>query len=652
MKTEGFRPDINGLRAWAVVAVVLYHFGVAPFGGGFIGVDVFFVISGFLMAGIVERGISAGNFSFSRFYMARAARIWPALIFLCLVVMGMGWFLLVDAEYSRLGKHVRDSLLFSSNMRYADEAGYFDTASHGKWLLHTWSLSVEWQFYLIFPVIYWLVRRFMGVRALPWVIAGGIGASLFVSEWMLSNDQETLAFFSLQSRAWEMLAGSLVFMLAQRSQLSPETARIAHYLGFLLIALAIFQADAFGRWPGMSALLPVVGAALIILSGWSGPLVSGRIWQWLGDKSYSIYLWHWPVMVLLNFYEKAGDFSWVGSGILLSLVLGGLSHRLIEQPARFRFNALKPAVALPALFVIVGLTAGLAQYVRKNSFSDRLPEAAQAYARQAMDYDPGMMDCLRSEEPCIYGGPDIRLVVIGDSHAGALASALASTLSGNEGMLLHAHSACLINFGATRPNGKGKECTRLHEWIREDLANQYPGIPVVLINRTTVYAFGGVEGESGEEPGRPMFHFGKVSLRPDDEYQRIFRSRYIETLCHVAQSNPLYVVQPVPEMGFNVPEALSRDAILGRERELFMPLEHYQKRHASIRSWQAEAAERCGIQLLDPVPYLCKEGRCEAVKDRRALYYDDDHMSEFGSRLLVPMFRQIVLPGRQAITAE
>ncbi len=644
MKADSFRSDINGLRAWAVLAVVLYHFGVAPFGGGFVGVDVFFVISGFLMAGIVERGLSAGRFSFFRFYMARAARIWPALIFLCVVVMGLGWFLLVDTEYSRLGKHVRDSLLFSSNMRYADEAGYFDTASHGKWLLHTWSLSVEWQFYLIFPVAYWLIRRLSGARGLPWAIAACLIVSLLVSELMLTSNQETLAFFSLQSRAWEMLAGSLIFIFAQRSQFPIGIARVGHYLGFLLIALAIFGADTFDYWPGLPALLPVTGAALIVLAGYNGPLVSGRAWQWLGDNSYSIYLWHWPIMVLLHFYERSGDMLWVALGILCSLILGWCSHQVIEQPARRYFNGLRPKVALPAFIVIVGLAAGLAQYVRKNSFDDRLPEAAQAYARQAMDYDPRMMDCLRSEEPCVYGGPDIRLVVIGDSHAGALASALASMLSGNEGMLLHAHSACLINFGASRPAGKGKECTRLHEWIRDDLAKQYPGIPVVLINRTTVYAFGGLEGAGGEEPNRPIFHFSKVSSKPDAEYLDTFRKNYLGTLCHISAKNPLYVVQPIPEMRFNVPEALSRDAIIGRERALFMPLVEYQERHAPIRGLQVEAAERCDARLLDPVPYLCPEGRCEAVKDKRAIYYDDDHLSEFGSRLLVPMLRQIALP--------
>lgn len=382
-----------------------------------------------------------------------------------------------------------------------------------------------------------------------------------------------------------------------------------------------------------------MGAALVILAGTSSPLVAGRVWQWLGDNSYSIYLWHWPLMVLLHFLERNDEPVWIISGILLSLLLGWASHRLVEQPARSKANTLKPSTALLVFLLIVGVVAGGAQYVRKTTFDDRLPEVAQAYAREAKNYDPRSMECLRSKEPCIYGGKNIRLVVIGDSHAGAVVSAVASMLPDGDGLLFHAHSACLINFGASRPAGKGKECTELHEWVRDELPKRYPGIPVLLVNRTTVYAFGGIEGEGGEEPGRPMFHFSKVSNHPDSVYQEEFRRHYVDTLCHISKAQSLYVVQPVPEMAFNVPDSLVRDAILGRQRELFMPLNEYHERHAPVRAWQEEAVERCGVKLLDPVPYLCSAGRCEAVRDGRAIYYDDDHLSEFGSRLLLPMFR-------------
>lgn len=153
LESRSFRRDINGLRAWAVIAVVLYHFGIVGFGGGFVGVDVFFVISGFLMTGIISRGLQGGNFSVWSFYWDRGKRIAPALIAVSAVLLVVGWFWLMPDDYKKLARHVSWSVLFKSNLGYLQEAGYFDSAAREKWLLHTWSLSIEWQFYLIFPLI-------------------------------------------------------------------------------------------------------------------------------------------------------------------------------------------------------------------------------------------------------------------------------------------------------------------------------------------------------------------------------------------------------------------------------------------------------------------------------------------------------------------
>ena len=337
---QEFRQDINGLRAWAVMAVVLYHFGVTGISGGFAGVDVFFVISGYLMCGIISSGIERGEFSVWRFYLARARRIFPALIVLCMVALVFGWFFLMPEEYKLLGKHARESLTFSSNLRYFEESGYFDVASQEKWLLHTWSLSVEWQFYLILPLVLMLVGKLLpGRRAITTVLGVFFVVSLGLCLWRTSVAPSE-AFYMLQTRAWEMLAGALVFMFGHRG-LPDGLRRALELAGFVLILATIVLLDKQSIWPGWRAILPVAGAALVLLAArghsvWTANLPA----QWLGTRSYSIYLWHWPLVVALAYLELLSDPLWIAVAIAVSLLLGHLSYVLIEIPARQRLSLL------------------------------------------------------------------------------------------------------------------------------------------------------------------------------------------------------------------------------------------------------------------------------------------------------------------------
>lgn len=203
--SNSFRTDINGLRAWAVIAVIFYHFSIPGFGGGFVGVDIFFVISGYLMTRIIVLGMENEKFNLWTFYLSRARRIFPALLALCVSLLVFGWFYLSSVDYNELSKHVLTSILFISNIKFWREAGYFDAASHEKWLLHTWSLSVEWQFYLLLPLILitlWKLRP--NVRLLTTVIGLGLLTSLVLSV-LATSWKPSAAFYLLPTRAWEML---------------------------------------------------------------------------------------------------------------------------------------------------------------------------------------------------------------------------------------------------------------------------------------------------------------------------------------------------------------------------------------------------------------------------------------------------------------
>lgn len=273
-----FRLDINGLRTWAVVAVVLFHFGIPGLKGGFVGVDIFFVISGFLMTGIVVKGLESGNgFSILGFYLARARRILPALIALCTALLALGWLTLSTVDYSKLSTHIIVSLAFLSNVKFWREAGYFDAASHEKWLLHTWSLAAEWQFYLVLPLALMLVWKLRPTRqAITVTVAIGLVTSLALSV-LLTPRMPTAAFYLLPTRAWEMLAGGLVYMLADRATLTSRQRKSAEWLGFALLIGAIVGFDGAMSWPGYLALVPVAGSVLVLFAAQQHSIFTGGV---------------------------------------------------------------------------------------------------------------------------------------------------------------------------------------------------------------------------------------------------------------------------------------------------------------------------------------------------------------------------------------
>lgn len=323
-----FRPDINGLRAIAVIAVVIFHFNNEWLSGGFAGVDVFFVISGFLMTGIIFKGLETQSFSVIRFYVARANRIIPALAGVCLVLLIFGWFFLFNSEYQVLGKHVRDSLYFLSNHTYWLESGYFDAGSHEKWLLHTWSLSAEWQFYILYPLILFLFSKICSINALKLLIL--ISAFLgFVFCVVASIYWPDAAYFLLPTRAWQMLFGGIAFLYPIKTLHKNHKIEI---LGWVLILASYFLISNSNLWPGYLSLLPVLGTFLIIQSNNSDSKISNNLYlQKVGLWSYSIYLWHWPVVVFIRNYIDDITLLVLFSGMFISILLGFGSYTLIEK---------------------------------------------------------------------------------------------------------------------------------------------------------------------------------------------------------------------------------------------------------------------------------------------------------------------------------
>jgi len=416
-----FRKDINGLRALAVISVVLFHFNTDWMPGGFAGVDVFFVISGFLMTGIIFRGIEKDNFSILKFYVARANRIIPALAVLSLVLLVFGWFYLTPLDYKVLGEHVGSSMGFLSNFVYWKESGYFDATSHEKWLLHTWSLSVEWQFYILYPLVLVALRKFMSVEAMKkalllGTVLGFIYCVVATYKWPDS------AYYLLPTRAWEMMLGGVAYLYP--FSLDDKRKRFLEWLGLALVTVSYFLISKENPWPGYLALMPVMGAFFIIQAQRSDSAITGNlIFQKLGQWSYSIYLWHWPLVAAIYYFSL--DDKWIYIGILLSILLGYLSNRYIEN-IKFKSAFLKASdyFKCKPLFIawsIILLCSSILHFDGSNDNSFLSEYKKMAYPRYC--HVDGSNKHLQDEYiNCKIGNRNKQPIALiwGDSYAGVL----------------------------------------------------------------------------------------------------------------------------------------------------------------------------------------------------------------------------------------
>lgn len=641
----GFRDDINGLRAWAVAAVVLFHFGLPGLRGGFVGVDVFFAISGFLMTGIVVKALERGRFSVWEFYLARARRIVPALAVLCAVLLAAGWRWLLPIDYKALGTHAWSSVAFMSNFKYWRESGYFDAGSHDKWLLHTWSLAVEWQFYLVLPLVLlaaWKLRP--GRAMLLWVMGIGLLGSLALS--VVGTPLKPIgAFFMLPTRAWEMLAGGLAWMLANRWAFTARqrTGLEAVGLGLVIVSLAAF--DATSAWPGWRAMVPVAGAVAVLLAARpASPWTGNPVAQWLGTRSYSIYLWHWPIVVALNYAGWLAQPVAIAAGLALTLALGDLSYRLIETPARVGLGRLPRgwgALAMAAAAAMV-VAPGLGVVARDGVAGRFVPEI-EAVAAEARNFNPRREECNLNtgiaSPSCVYGGPRIDAVVIGDSHANALVTAVAAALpTAAQGVMEWSYSACPTLEGAHLQEASGRRCSEFVDWTLEQLKRVPATTPVVIINRHGQYVFGDIVDE--DHPATPWVYFTQRYATPEPAFRKEYTDRLTAMACRLAKDHPVYLVRPVPEMSRDVPST-ARAMVWGERQEVGITLASYHRRHDFIWAAQDAARDQCGVKILDPLPYLCADGVCRGAHAGRPIYFDDDHMSEYGNKLLVPMFAEV-----------
>lgn len=636
-----FRTDINGLRAIAVLGVVLYHFDIPGFPGGFVGVDVFFVISGFLMASIIFGGLEEKRFDLLDFYIARARRIIPALIVVVTSTLAAGWFVLMPSDYQALGGDARESLFFTSNTRYLAEAGYFDRESHSKWLLHTWSLSVEWQFYLIYPLLLLALKKLKTSQKSIFIwhlFLWGASATLC---FLLESSEPEKSFYSLHSRAWELLSGSCLFITGSRFSIKSNTSRILEIAGLISLAGSIFFIRSSMAWPSTLTIIPVAGTICILLaqrqcSNWSNL----QLTKWIGARSYSIYLWHWPLVVGIGYFNQQSNLNWVFVALLCSVFFGHLSFQYIETPSR-RWLSNKGNIATTLWIIVSLITVALAsQIIRRSGIPQRLPESVQRVDSQKNNKNPRQKECLKAEAKCIYGGHNISATVLGDSHADAVITAIQAALPHtDDGIVFRGASGCLFVSDAKRIDGKHEKCDTLRELVLSEFSETFSEKPIFLINRTTVYINGDARTETSTE--KPLVYFSEKPYSVTSKFKEEFRSHYLKTVCLLAKKQPVYLLRPIPEMPHDVPRDIGRELLMGRNGEVKLARSTYHQRHSFTWSVQDEAVKQCGAEILDPLPYLCDEVYCYGSENGLPLYSDDDHLNELGNKKLTPLFSKI-----------
>lgn len=623
-----YRPDIDGLRALAILPVVLFHAGVPGFSGGFVGVDVFFVISGFLITSIIRDEIAQGRFTIAAFYERRARRILPAFFAMMLVCVPLAALTLYPHQFLAFARSMVAASLFLSSFLFRAEAGYFDLESEDKPLLHTWSLSVEEIFYIVFPLLLLALRWRSSHRQLA-ILIGIALISLTASSIALSQDPRSpSAFFLPYARAWELLLGAVLAyaVLPEIARALRETAALA---GITMILTAVVLYSDETVFPGLAALLPCLGAALIIYAGqhghtWGSRLLSTPGMVWLGTISYALYLWHWPLLVFARaeFGDALGAFG-VGVVIALSVLLAALSTRFIERPFRGRRGILERRAVFQlsgaglVLFAVIGVAG-----VLSDGWAGRYPPEVANVLFAEQDRDPRQRECLNTKPEhrgCLYGEPGVEpsLALWGDSHAAAYAVMLGE-LAAERGQSLLAFTmpSCPPLADWARLHQSWRETCRDFQHLALARILDSPSIDTVIL--------------SARFAGYPL-----------NDPASGFAAALRQTIQRLRQHGKrVLVVYPIPEPGEHLPLALGRALEAGEPlHERTQPIAEFRRSFAPVIEFLDELVETEGIDAIQPSQVLCDDQECVFYRDGIVNYYDEHHLSLTGADQLKGLFR-------------
>ncbi|MBO9407030.1 acyltransferase [Shimia sp. R9_1] len=652
------RREIDGLRAIAVLAVVFYHFGVPGFGGGFVGVDIFFVVSGFLIGGLLWREHQeTGRLALGQFYMRRIRRLAPAYFVMAFAVLTIGALILLPSDFRETAKGVVAATVYLSNVMFYRQAGYFDGAVEEKIMLHTWSLSVEEQFYVFLPLLFLIFAR--SARGL-WIALASCFVLSLLGNLIMTPRAHPAAFYLFPFRAWELLAGvGLAVLRHERPDLMREHQAIS-WVGLLLLGVSILFVQAGSGFPGWQVIAPVLGTVMLIANGqednWVNRVLSMRVPVLIGLISYSLYLWHWPVYTLTTYLQG----SYAGPAetalwISISFVLATLSWRFVEQPVR-KATQLASWSLLSALVAASALAVSFSWVIyRTDGLPQRFDTQSQMHIAATGDFLQDFSRCYVPKDGPFEGlevcpiGPESahhNLIVWGDSHVRAYFEGLdqAAHETKRSGLVIW-RAGCAPLFDVTKQESAATRaqdaaCAAANRQIRAALQEMPDLRDVLLIGRWAYYA-------TGEGSGNDMHNTIRLrseALGPMTQ-DRLLAKALAATTEEIAQlDRDVYVLRQPPEIAYYKAPDIARALVHGRlTAQLARRIGQISVTNAERRAAGAnEALSRSGAQILDTWDWFCDPFLCDAVQGGVGQYFDNNHVTNAAARRMRAVFYPVM----------
>jgi peptidoglycan/LPS O-acetylase OafA/YrhL len=641
---RGYRRDIDGLRAVAIIPVVFYHAGISLFGGGYVGVDIFFVISGFLISSVISKEIGEQRFSFVSFYDRRIRRIFPALFAVALFTAVGSLVLLQPNDLAVYGKSLLAMTLFISNIffnRAFAGDGYFGNAVEAQPLLHTWSLAVEEQFYIFFPIaLIVLVRRFK--RRIPMILIAGICLSFAFSVWSVVH-KPTAAFYLLPSRAWELLLGSFIALAPMRRIERPWIREAMAAVGLALIVVPIFAYTKDTVFPGMSAAAPCLGTALLICAGSSGKTIVGKVLSFspfvgVGLISYSVYLWHWPIIVFTKYF-LVSDLTpkAVTASVAASLLAGFLSYKFIERPFRGKTSRVSRrtlfASAVAISFVSMSIGAALyASHGAPQRFSAPVRALVTANGLAKADYEEKCSNFRANVRTptqidyCVIGYRPSNVFFMGDSHVQQLIPVIEKmtsdgSLSGR-GAIIAVSTGCPPAINISVVGGNKYHCNTfaraaLIRAEQSDIDTVYIGFSTWWMSVQNKLCFAGAE----KSCGRTLSH--------KEAPEAVMRDLAKEVSDLRAAGKRVILAYPFPIYDRSIPDLQVHNLVFSGFGSALKPKDIS---GVALSAKIGKLASETGSLVFDPRPVLCPGEVCTYQTGEVSWYKDDSHLT--ASRVL------------------